>query len=135
METLTKLYEVRFSNTVLADIAPIMEDIESAIQSGSADACDRGLAEFVRAEHRVVIKRQGNSTYAVDLSVEGVIAFAKEVAYRIEEARSIRTENGSHDRNDYQYMTNIIGQLVTALKNANKALADAGVAPVTSYWK
>lgn len=134
METLTKLYEVRFSNTVLADIAPILEDIGRGIKSGSVDACDRGLAEFVLAEHRVVIKRQGNYTYAVDLSVEGVIAFAKEVAYRCEQAREIRREEGSYDRSSYQYMTKIIGQLDNALKSANKALASAGVAPVTSYW-
>jgi hypothetical protein len=99
------------------------------------DACDRGLAEFILAEHRVVIKREGNYTYAVNLSVEGVFAFAKEVAYRCEQAREIRKEEGFYDRSSYQYMTKIIRQLDNALKSANKALASAGVDPVTSYWR
>jgi hypothetical protein len=132
--TLTKRYEIRFSGMVECDMEPIMHDIAVAIDKGTLEESDKAFAEFVMAPQRIVVKRQGNNTYAVDLSIEGVIAFAKEVAYRKENAIDIRTDEGSYDRNGYNYHTKVIRQLDTALKGANKVLASVGIAPVTSYW-
>lgn len=133
METITQKYKIRFSSTVSMEIDPLCQDIESALSSGSDDKSltECGLAEFVLAEHRPVVRRKNGSTLEVELSIEGVHAFAREVAYRIGEARDRRAEE---ERGSYQYITSIIRTCETALKNANKVLEGAGFKPVHSYW-
>lgn len=133
METITQKYKIRYSSAVSIEIDPLCQDIESALARGSSDTSltECGLAEFVLAEPRIVVRRETDSTLEVELSIEGVHAFAREVAYRIGEARDVRAEG---DRGSYQYITAIIRKCETALKNANKVLESAGFKPVHSYW-
>ncbi len=132
MKTSIKLYEVRFSHDVLCELEPTLESIEQAIQNGDTEDSEQALAEFVVAPKRVVINRDRNSTYAVDLSIDGVIAFAKEVAYAI---YSIKIQLRDEDRDDARLAyISLSRQCVTALNSANKALGDAGVAPIYSYF-
>jgi hypothetical protein len=133
MKTSTKLYEVRFSHDVLCELEPMLESITSAIENGDTEDSEQALAEFVVAPKNVVIKREGNNTYAVHLSVDGVIAFAKEVAYAIYSAKN---QLQDEDRDDVvSAYRSLIKQCVTALNSANKVLGDVGVAPIYSYFK
>lgn len=132
MKTSIKLYEVRFSHDVLCELEPTLESIEQAIQNGDTEDSEQALAEFVVAPKRVVINRDRNSTYAVDLSVDGVIAFAKEIAYAI---YMIKIQLQDEDRSDARLAyVSLSRQCATALNSANKALGDAGVAPIYSYF-
>lgn len=129
-------FEVRFTEKAHGELDPIITDITREIFDGTNAPDDRYLHEFVEAlpTVRIVVKRSGNPTYALDLTLDGIHDLAKEWAYRREEALARRYENGTYDRWGYNDETKTANACAKALESCNAVLVANGRKAVTSYF-
>ena len=128
----TDLYDVRFNGLVFGEFSAIL---------GSADDVDPAeepaLHEVLVAldnDPKVVINRKWNKTYEISLSVEGVEAFAREVAYYLEHAHGCRSECQG-DKHGYHDITKTINGCKSALASANRVLESLGKPVIYSYFQ
>ena len=125
------LYDVRFNGLVFGEFSAIL---------GSANDVDpteeTALHEVLVAldNAKVVIQRKGNPTYEISLSVEGVEAFAREVAYYRYHAEECRSECHG-DSFAYQDITKTLKGCKSALASANRVLESLGKPTVFSYFQ
>lgn len=128
---MTNTYPVRFSDTVLDEMQAMYDDYRN--DPASADAEQRMVARLFN-EARVVIKRKGNDTHEVFLTLEDVRLFAREVEYKRWNAEDMLSECDRYDTESKKDCRRVMSACSTALKSANKVLESMGDKPVTSYW-
>lgn len=128
-------YEVRFSSVAECEVDPIVDDVLAAIERDPSTSTY--LHEFVRAlpSKRIVVRRKGNPTYAVELTLDGIHELAREWAYRAESAIDRRRElNSTWDRYGYDEETTRHRNCITALRSCNTVLAAHNRQVVQSYF-
>ena len=127
----TDLYSVRFNGLVFGEFEAILgsaHDVDSAQEPALHE-----VLVALENDPKVVINRKHNKTYEVSLTVDGVEAFAKEVAYYLSHAKDCRYECDSYD-DSYAELTKVINGCKTALESANRVLTSLGKTAVRSYF-
>jgi hypothetical protein len=120
--TVTIHHAVRFSGKVLEEFTAICESPIDITEEPELHE----VVDAIENRLKVVVKRKGNQTYELLLTLGAVEAFAKEVAYYLWHATECRSEVMG-DRDAYRDITKTINGCRTALQGANKVLTQAGL--------
>lgn len=126
------LYDVRFNGHVLGEFSAILgssKDVDPAEEPALHE-----VLVALDKDPKVVINRKWNKTYEVSLSVEGVEAFAREVAYYLWHNTECRSECQG-DKAGYSDITKVIEGCKYALASANRVLESLGKPLVHSYFQ
>lgn len=126
------LYDVRFSGTVFAEFDAIIGSSKDV--SSSDETALHEVLVALDTDAKIVVNRKYNNTYEVSLSVEGVEAFAREVAYYLEHALGCRSECGG-DRAEYDSISKTVNGCKSALASANRVLESLGKPLIHSYFQ
>ena len=105
---------------------PRIESVLHEVENGaSLSDDDNAFAEFALAERRIAVKRQNNNTIAVSISIEAVKELKKELTWRKQDLEATRYDERDN-ADTYRYLTSLINQCITAIKNCNKILIEHG---------
>jgi hypothetical protein len=122
--TVTIHHAVRFNDHVLTEFQAMLQsssDIDITEEPELHEVMDA-----IGNRIKVAVKRKGNPTYEVLLTLGAVEAFAKEVAYYLWHATECRKECDG-DRYAYADLTKTVNGCRTALQGANKVLTQSGL--------
>ena len=126
------LYDVRFNGLVFGEFSAILGSAKDV--DPTEEPALHEVLVALDSDPKVVIKRKGNWTYEISLSVEGVEAFAREVAYYRYHAKECRSECDG-DKYSYNDCTKVINGCNSALASANRVLESLGKPIVSSYFQ
>jgi hypothetical protein len=123
--TVTIHHPVRFNSHVRGEFQAILESQVDPTEEPE-------LHEVITAvdDAPVVVFRKSSSTYEAHLTLGAVEAFAREVAYYLENHIEMRREGDNHPD-----ITKTINGCRTALASANKVLVGAGMVEIHSYFQ
>lgn len=122
----TQLFEIRFSSAIGDDLEPRIETVLQELENGaSLSDDDKAFADFALAERRIAVKRQNNNTVAVSIPIEAVKELKKELTWRKQDLEATRYDERDNIET-YRYVTSLISQCITAIKNCNKILIEHG---------